>query len=264
MAKQEGLILFVGKIDDLSFYLCKGIYIVRRAGGPTREQIKHGKAFERVRRNNCEFGGASTAGKAFRGAFAVAIRKMQNPDLAPKATQVFYKMCKLDDGVPGQRAVLCSQYGYLLEGLELNPMVPFDSLFKMPLDMSYGVNRDMAMLTINHLKPAQMIKAPTGATHFKMCLMLGALPDFRYDDVIDKYTPLVPGFDGLHAFSDSGLLSLEDLDLSFKLETTLPQGVIIPASVSMVATVGIEFYQWVNGVDYLLESGRGMRVVRCF
>jgi len=264
MAKQEGLIRFVGKIDDLSFYLCKGVYIVRRAGGPTREQIKHGKAFERVRRNNCEFGGASTAGKAFRGAFAVAIRKMQNPDLAPKATQVFYKMCKLDDGVPGQRAILCSQYGYLLEGLELNPMVPFDSLFKMPLQVTHHVNRTSANLIVNHLMCDLMIKAPTGATHFKMCLMLGALPDFGYDEAIDKYMPLVPGFDGLHAFSDSGLLALGHSELYFELEAMLPQGVIIPSSVSMVAAVGIEFYQRVNGVDYLLESGRGMRVVRCF
>ena len=70
MARQKSVQSLSGSLGGLVFYTNK-LYgpTVRTKGGATKEQIKNNAEFEGVRRNNLEFGRASSYAKTIRHAF---------------------------------------------------------------------------------------------------------------------------------------------------------------------------------------------------
>ncbi len=72
MARQKGLIKYVGKIGDVPHFKIKGEkdYFAWLVGGPTAEQILTTDEFKWTRENMGEFADCASVGKAIRTAFS--------------------------------------------------------------------------------------------------------------------------------------------------------------------------------------------------
>ena len=72
MARQKGLIKYVGTIGDVRHFKIKGEkgYFAGLVGGPTAEQVLTADEFKRTRENMAEFAGCASVGKAIRAAFS--------------------------------------------------------------------------------------------------------------------------------------------------------------------------------------------------
>ena len=73
MAKLTGNLGFTDTLGNISAYKSRNSEgtIVRTKGGPSGKKVKHDPAFENTRRNNHEFGGASSAAKALRDGLSI-------------------------------------------------------------------------------------------------------------------------------------------------------------------------------------------------
>ena len=59
------------------------------------------------------------------------------------------KVCKLDDkGAWGQRSILISKHQYLLEGMNLNSKLIFNSIMRQPLPVEFDRNKGNAILHV--------------------------------------------------------------------------------------------------------------------
>ncbi|MCB0457643.1 MAG: hypothetical protein KDC91_07865, partial [Flavobacteriaceae bacterium] len=66
MGIQKSFIKMKGTMDDLTFYLRKGRFLVRKKGGVDRERILKDPNYARVRENMSEFTAASKVATTFR------------------------------------------------------------------------------------------------------------------------------------------------------------------------------------------------------
>ena len=65
MARQKGVIKYVGTLGDIRHFKIKGQegYFAGMVGGPTGDQVQTAPEFERTRENMNEFGACAKAGK---------------------------------------------------------------------------------------------------------------------------------------------------------------------------------------------------------
>ena len=68
MARQKGVIKYVGTLGDIRHFKIKGQegYYAGMVGGPTGDQVLSAPEFERTRENMNEFGACAKAGKSVR------------------------------------------------------------------------------------------------------------------------------------------------------------------------------------------------------
>ncbi|SFS88003.1 hypothetical protein [Sphingobacterium wenxiniae] len=116
MARQKGLMKYVGTIGDVRHFKIKGQkgFFAGMVGGPTAEQIKTAPEFERTRENMNEFGGCARAGKSVRTALSSLMSKMADSKVTGRLTSVMKKI-NLEDGTEArgyrkawQRSVGCA------------------------------------------------------------------------------------------------------------------------------------------------------------
>lgn len=264
MSKQKGVIKLVGNIGGMSFYASNGEYLARTAGGPSKERIATGANFVRTRENNAEFGGSAKVGKAFRTALSSVIQTMGGSTLTASLTKLFKSINARASGVRGQRPIALSTNKTQAKGLELNDKISFTSVFNAPFTVSTDTDRVEVTFTIPSFIPTNFINAPAGATGFRMSAAVGWLSDYSYDEGVKSYEPDVPDQNSLGITSYSTIQPLGNTGTSITLTAVAPDGLVPASEVSVLACLGIEFYQKVDGVDYLLAQGNAMRVVDVF
>lgn len=261
MGRQKSIIKLVGNIGGMSFYTSNGEYLARTAGGPTKERIATSANFVRTRENNKEFGGAAKVAKALRTALSSVLQSMASSDLASRLTSIFKKINSKADGVRGQRPIQLSINKSLLNGLELNSRLSFSSVFNAPFTASINDERTEATVTIPNFVPANFVKPPAGASGFMLVMALGTLSDYSFDEGILSYEPDTPNLNSLGAVSSSTIRPIDNTAVNFNLTTNVPDGLVPDGATTVVICLGVEFYQNVNGMDYLLAQGNSMRVV---
>jgi hypothetical protein len=175
MAKQKGLIHFVGTLDGVNFYFRKGVPVARKAGGGfTRSSIKKSPEMVRVRENNSEFGTTSSAKKLFKDSLFAFLGKTKDGNLHGQMMQLFLKIKECDTiSIRGQRTVSIgiqnSEGKKLLEQFNFTPLhlpvsnAEFDSL--------------TSTFTFSDFD-SKSLKFPKGATHLKLQLGIVSL-DFE-------------------------------------------------------------------------------------
>jgi hypothetical protein len=264
MSKQKGIIKLVGNIGGMSFYTSNGEYLARTAGGPTKERIATGSNFVRTRENNAEFGGSAKVGKAFRTALSSVIQTMGGSTLTATLTRLFKSINARANGIRGQRPIALSANKAQAKGLELNNKISFTSVFNAPYTATSDADRVEVTFTIPSFIPINFINAPAGATGFRVAGAVGWLSDYSFDDNTLGYEPDVPDQNSLGITSYSAIQPLDNTGTAITLTATAPGGLVPDPGVSVVACLGIEFYQKVAGVDYILAQGNAMRVVEVF
>lgn len=140
MAKQRGPIPFVGSVGDLSFYKDKVHgYLIRQKGGPSKEQVQRRKSMEIVRRNNNEFGKASSYGSLLRGAFRPLILHCKEYNMSRRLQSLLTSVIKMDTRKePGDRDLMKAHL-VALQGFELNEHLSYLNFFKK--DVGIDVNK---------------------------------------------------------------------------------------------------------------------------
>lgn len=264
MSKQKGLIKLTGNIGGVSFYSSNGEYYARMAGGPTKERIQSDPNFARTRENNAEFGGAAKVGKALRTSLSGVLQVMAGSRLTSQLTRVFKKINLKGTGVRGKRAISLSQNKEQLQGLDLNNKSSLNAVFTAPFTAEINADRNEVTYTIPAFNPTNLITAPTGATHYKLVMAVGLVSDYSYDDGAGTYEPDQPDQNGLGVLAGTAVAALDTNAAATTINIPLPNGEAALSGISVVACLGIEFYQKVDGNDYRLSQGNTMKITHVF
>lgn len=266
MSKQTGLLRMKGKIGGVSFYKSGGVDLARVANGPSKERILKDPSFVRTRENNSEFGGCAQVVKALR--LAIGEAKISRAD-AGRAIQrlmpIFKRINLSGTGTRGQRSIDLVSNGILLEHFEFNERDSFASIFNAPYAITTPVARNEATITVPSFLPSSFVAAPSGATHFELFSVLCTLSDYVYDSDTGHYKPTDAALDMLNAEDTSAITDLATTTpVTFTLNPTLAGAPTMTGTVAAVLLIGVEFYQRIGSIDYLLSQGDCLRVAKVF
>lgn len=264
MSKQKGLIKLVGTIGGVTFYNSDGEYLARMAGGPTKERIQNDPNFVRTRENNREFGGAAKVGKAFRTALSGVLQTMAGRRLTGQLTKLFKSINLKGIGVRGKRPFTLTANKNMISGLDMDKKLSLTTIFSAPFTVAITADRAKVTFSIPAFVPGNLIDAPSGATHFKIVSAVGLVSNYQFNDETSNYEPEVPEEDALGVVVGSTVRSLDSNSNAISLAVTVPNGIVPDDAVSVIACLGIEFYQSVGGVDYILAQGNTMKVTNVF
>ncbi|KVV14596.1 hypothetical protein [Flavobacterium sp. TAB 87] len=238
MAQQKGIIKLRGTIGDITFYKTKDGHMAREKGGVDAKRIANDPAFQRTRENGSEFGRAGKAGKILRSSIRSLLLNAADSRMVSRLTQSMIKVIQADTtSVRGLRNVIDGE-AELLIGFEFNINSTLDSTIYVPYQASINRVTGAILLEIPSFVPADMIVAPSGATHFKI-LSAGTEIDFESETFLEAHT-------------ETAVLPLN------KLPTVAitHSNIVTPNSTKpLFLVMGLEFYQEVNGTMYTLKNG---------
>ncbi|HEY1200538.1 MAG TPA: hypothetical protein VGE79_06135, partial [Niastella sp.] len=180
MAKLEEGAAFEGK----SIYKMEGSdkLIVRKKGGPSREQMLKSPRLERSRENAEEFKGVGMAVSAIRGSL-FAIRHLAGYNFTPTLTQICKKIQVLDTtGDRGQRCIFLSQQRYMLKNFRLNKKHPFTAIVAEPVNYVLQRETKIAVIELPMLIPGIHLHLPWKQPLYRFSLSLGLVSDVVYEN----------------------------------------------------------------------------------
>lgn len=238
MASQDGIFKIKGTLGGVTFYKSKDGYLAREKGGIDKKRMAKDPAFKRTRENGQEFGRAGTYGKYLRNSFRPLLNNSSDKRVVSRLVKELMTIMKTDTvNIRGERTPVAGSFD-LLRGFEFNSNGLLSNTLYVPYIAELNRTLGTAIVELPELVPEQMISAPSGTTHFK--IVVGASEvDFTMGNSLTVYT------------STSEILWNADLMAPLNLSLT-----ITPASVApLVLLLGIEFYQEINGVYYMLNNG---------
>lgn len=265
MSKQTSIITLKGTLNGISFYKMEGENLARLANGPSKEQIENDQNFQRTRENNAEFGGSATVAKALRIALITLVKNVADSRVISRLTQVMKKINANGTGPRGQRSIELLPNKAALLGFEFNRRTGFTSVFNAPYTFAFTANRNACSIDVDGFIPGNYINAPSGATHFRLFAGMAVISKYDYNAETKIYEPFDPQFNGFNAVTFSDYTALNSTTpVSFNLNTILVGASVIDADYSVVHVIGIEFYQQIAGVNYVLAQGNAMKVINVF
>ncbi|RZK13037.1 MAG: hypothetical protein EOO46_00920 [Flavobacterium sp.] len=242
MAKQVGIVPFVGTLDGINFYMRKGKPVARKAGGGFNgTSIKKSATMVRVRENNTEFGHCSRVKKLFKDSLYPFLGTQRNEELQGRLMQLFLKI-KDADKVSGRGK---RQIGVGLEDADGTALLDGFCFTPFCLQAENGVYDVLSnTYTLSGFAPKKMAFT-TGATHFELQFGVVVLDLLEEKAVLYKSEAVrVP---------KNGVVQ----------DVVLP--VVVPAGVNgvRIGVLHYRFSQEVNGDFYGFQeqSGFGVKVV---
>ena len=268
MARQSGHIKYKGTIGDIRHFKIKGLsgHFAGLIGGPDGERVKTAPEFKRTRENMNEFGGCAAVGKSVRTGLSRLMKQMADPQVTGRLTGIMKKINIEDQSEKrGYRAILVTQQPQYLVGFNFNRLVSFESVFAPEMSFANNVDRNESTLTIQAFDPLSTISAPAGATHFRIIHALSALSDFAFNATSGMYEPIEANLNEVNRIAYSAYLPLDEaVSVPLEITATLPGDPVMTENMSVLESVGIEFFQFVNGEYYLFNSGNALKVQRIF
>ena len=238
MAKQKGIIKLDGTIGGITFYKSQDGYLAREKGGVSADKIANDPAFQRTRENGEEFGRAGKAGKLLRNSIRAMLQNASDSRMVSHLTQKMVEVIQEDATNPrGQRNVIDGE-AELLEGFEFNISGKLGTTLYAPYTSTIDRVAGTLAVSIPAFVPLNMIAAPGGSTHFKI-VSAGTEVDFENETyvVATSETAVLPW--------DTTATAVINLSNAVTANSTHP----------LFLTLGIEFYQEVNGQMYPLKNG---------
>lgn len=249
MARQTGIIRIKGRLGDLSFY--ESVYgpLVRRAGGPSREQIKKKSSCRAIRDSNAEFTECAGAGKLLRNVLRPLLLHMKDHSLVSRTSGLMLQLKNCDPvSLRGKRkpgnGLLTLKGKELIMNFELNKKAPLKTVLKKKVEVD-SVNKTLKISLLNAEKD---ITWGAGATHVKLkgslikINLTGGQAELQSsaDFIITRANQSAPV-----------LLQMNNTQLNMGIE---------------LYYLSLEFLQEVNGIYFNLENGRyntmkGLKVV---
>ncbi|TKC00163.1 hypothetical protein [Pedobacter cryophilus] len=268
MARQTGPLKYSGTLGDIRHFKIKGLKgdFAGLRGGPSGDQVKTGPEFKRTRENMNEFGGCAAAGKSVRIGLSQLMKQMSDPQLTGRLTGIMKKINLEDQSeARGYRAILISTQSQYLKGIGFNRNVNFDSIFFAPFTLTSTPGRDGSTLEVEAFNPLSFVNAPAGATHFRLINAISVVSDFAYNSQSGAYEPIDSTLNEISNISYSSYMDLStDVATTTSVISALPGSPTLSADVSVLGSIGIEFYQKVGVNYYLFNSGNALKIQDIF
>lgn len=182
MAKLNGPLSFTGQLGDIVGYRRKDLEgtCLRATTSLNKERIHTDPAFANSRRTAEEAGGRSKAAKWLRRMLH-SLDPVRVGNWQAQFTKVLTPLQRLDtQGLYGQRDVLFSRYGQLLEGLCLSSRTPFEGLVRNLPSFTLSKDQLQAEVVFPALTQGVNFFAPDSLAYFRVAVVLGAMPDLLY------------------------------------------------------------------------------------
>ena len=267
MARQKGHIKYVGTLGEVRHFKIKGNegYFAGLKGGPTGEQIKNDPGFIRTRENMSEFGACANAGKAVRVGLSSLMKQMSDSQLTGRLTAIMKKI-NIEDGseARGQRAILISQQPQYLKGLDFNRNISFNGVFNAPFTLTPTLDRTGSTFSIPAFNPLNYLNIPSGASHFRIINAVSVVADFLYNPVTGNYEPSDSELNQMSNVAYSNYSPVDVVTSLINVTATLPGAPTLTTDVSVLGSIGIEFYQKVGSNYYLFNAGNALKIENIF
>ena len=267
MARQKGNLKYVGTLGDVRHFKIKGQegYFAGMVGGPTGDQVLTAPEFERTRENMNEFGACAKAGKAVRTGLSQVMKQMADSQVTGRLTSIMKKI-NLEDQTEarGYRKIEITTQRSYIKGFEFDKNTSFNGIFNAPYSLTHEVDRASGELVVAAFNPANLVNAPSGATHFRLITSLSVVSDFEYNATTNSYDPMDAELNEVNDIQYSGFLDLFAPVPATTIAATLPGGAIPTVNVTVLQCIGIEFYQQVGANYYLFASGNCLKVEDAF
>jgi hypothetical protein len=238
MAKQSSIIKLEGTIDDITFVKTADGYMAKKVSRVSASTMANSLSFQRTRENQAEFGRACKANRVIRHAFNTLLTNAKGKRVIARLTKELMKAVKADIVNPrGLRTVTDGELGFL-KGFEFNNSNNLKTTLTVPYTTSIDRVTGVMQVDVPSLVPTEAVKAPEGATHYR--LVCGAAEinfdteEYKTDTKESTYLPLIP-----------------TTAPALGLTATVPAASTHP----LFMVVGIQFFQQVNGIFYVLKSG---------
>lgn len=248
MAKQRGIIPIVGTIEGINFYYLNGKPVARKAGGGFNgDKIRSEASMSRVRENSKEFGSCSRVNREFRTALAPFYSGVKFPYFHSRLMRLFIRLKNLDGvGSRGERKV------------------------------SEGISTEEGMKLVK-----QFDFTPACLVHKVFPFQFVVDPESFELDFADFDIGKVRFVEGTNCIElNYGLLNFNFETLEYSLHRVEPvllkkdfergplkliPGAIPEGNGSLMAILGVRYYQEINGETYVLNSKNavGISVLEC-
>jgi len=260
MATFKGPFKFKGKIGNIRYYEVPGderTYAAERGSVPITI-LNNSPVFAESRKTRDELSPKSRCAKDIRLSLGDWARQIVNRQLHCRLISILNDIVNMDkEHVKGQRALYLSKYKDLLFNADYHFLKPLSEILRCPYTVEPDENRNTVTVTIKGLNPSKQIKAPALATHFQLCLGLGRVNDYVYNDNLLDWEPIrnkkiYVNNQILHVWIpvDSG--PLEDITMS----VSIPEKYVIGDGITVIRGFGIRFGR-MTGEVVLLEQERG-------
>jgi hypothetical protein len=242
MAKLTGDLGFTGSLGNISAFKPRNAksFVLRTKGGPTAKQVKYDPAFENTRRNNDEFGGASTAAKALRdGLYPVKNMSGGSVGYINSFTRALANMDTVSTW--GKRAVRFSETRQYLEGFNLNQNLLLSTILRQPVTGQLDRATGQANLQLPALVTGINFKVPGQYKLYRFKVLLTVIPDFEHSLPVEPYyQPVQPVTYPTECVSSDWYAAKENVDIQdFNLQLKNYTG--LPDCHSLVLALAIEF-----------------------
>jgi hypothetical protein len=265
MAKQTGIFKVQGSLGGVTFYKRNGQELMKTTAGPSKSKIANSPSFQRTRENNQEFAGAAAAAKALRMGLVINFDEMTDGTAIGRLLKACKEIVSKGAGQRGQRSFIPSGFKDSLLGFIFNQSVSFDGIFLAPYTSAVNAARNEVSFNIPDFNTGNFVKGPSGATHFRIINLISVLSEYDYNVTSGKYEPLDSANNSKNAFSASDYLPLgTNVGAVTSIVSTLSGAPALAATSVLVSCIGIEFYQNVGGIQYLLASNNAMKIKDVF
>ncbi len=262
MARNNSFIKLEGTLDGLTFYEKDGVNYVKTKSSISKSRIENDPAFRRTRENMREFGASAKVGKALRTAFGSVVKLMGDTYVSARITRIMKRINSNGAGIRGERDFDILANSDLLKGFEFNETDPLSTQFFAPYGSpTLDANRDIITWAIPDFDIDSFITKPEGATHCRLVLAAGMLSNYEYEAVLNSYEPVDEDENALGGTDYSADIPLVGMvGAETRLTVDLGIGAPVVGTTAVIASIGIVFYQEINGQLYELASGNAMRI----
>lgn len=238
MAKQEGPLKLTGTIGNLTFFKNEFGYLAKHKGGPTRDQVLKSEQFENTRDNAADFKSAIEAGVLVRRVVRPLLKPVTSSQLNGRMNRVMLKIIQSDKVHPRGQKVINNSALSKLAGFEFSYKHSLPSRLRASYDTLVDSRKGALQVTVASFVPKRAIKAPKGATHFKIVSLAGAI-DFEKNKykTNSNYTPL----------QELNNKKLPAICWQYQLAAQPGQWLLL--------AIGIVFYKMIDGFEQRMKEG---------
>lgn len=231
-------IQFIGSLGGVSAYKMKGSdkIILRKKGGPKRNQLMSSKNFARTRENMKEFSGVGKTVKAIRYALT-NVKRLSEHNFTSSLTSICKKIQKLDGaGENGRRGIFLSKHRYMLAGFLLNKRHPFASIVTGPVHCTLSRETKSAVIQLPQFIQGVNLNLPWKQPLYRLSMSLGVVPDVVYEG--DGYNDRIAEWCDVKL--DTEWQVVTELSQPQTLELKLEMADAIKDSQTLVFAIGVE------------------------
>jgi hypothetical protein len=232
MAKQTGILKFTGKLGNMVYYYHRYFgYLVRKITSVDAHRIRTDPAFARVHKHNVEFGVCAYAVKLLRAAFHPLFATLADTRMTSRLTSAMLAVLHADHEHVLGRRVLTVENMSPLKGFEFNNDTRLHSVLVGTHTAAIDRKTKTCTVSLQACPAGQFVKAPRAATHFQLTMGMAAV-NHRTGQYVLHTQKGPPQAVGTRSHDSITLVN--------------PLPAVEGGTVLM--TLGVEFFQYVNGI----------------